>query len=166
MAKSFSTRPKADTVAGQIRSMQTARMEHAWPELVPAHPDPAHRTTELAMYRSIMKERSFDDWSEHSRVVAGRAASTQAMIVHLQNELQREGLTELGGRHGDTVIASPRLAVLQQLNGTLVSCMRQLGLGAPVQDRRDLKRGALAERDARDTIARAKSDPRYCDLLA
>ena len=162
-------RTRTDSIQAQTAAFRSATASHAWPSIVPGHPDADQRQVELALFGSILAERASDDWTPLALVTAARAAALSAFVMIEQALAITEGAVVPGGRHGADV-ANPRLAAIGMANSALVTTMRTLGLSTPVVDRKALVNSGKASREARAVLDRAKGDPLLhgdgADLLA
>jgi len=154
-------RTRTDTVAGQIGQFQAATIEHSWPEIVARNPDRSQREIEMALFQATLKERSFADWTDLTLVMAARASSMAAFVMHEQALVLQEGAVVSCPRKGIDV-TNPRLSGIQMASSALTGMLRALGLSTPVTDRRALANSARAAREAAAVIQRSQMD----DLLA
>jgi len=163
-------RARTDSIQAQLAAMKDANSSHPWPELIPRHSDAERHAEELAHYRNLLGERSFDDWSPLSLATAARAAVLLAFTSRLAAEVVVEGPLTLGGKHGDTPVRNPLLDALATANSNLTILLRQIGLAVPSVDRQALANSGKAARTARSVLDRAKGDPLLhgdgADLLA
>ena len=154
-------RTRVDTVQGALDAFRPAA-EVSWPLEIPRATDAASAAREMALFRQIVAERSTLDWSDYAVVTAARLASCTAMATALMSQLQEEGPTIMGGKHGTTAVVNPKLSAAQMLQATLTQLARQLGLAVPAIDKKALANSAAAERSAKSAIAKMATD----DLLA
>jgi len=161
MTSAKQRRTRTDTVQGALDAFRPAA-EVTWPKEIPRAKDEPSADREIALFRQIVAERSTLDWSDYAVVTAARLASCTAMTTTLMAELQAEGVTIMGGKHGTTAVVNPKLSAAQMLQATVTQLARQLGLAVPATPREALANSARAERSAKSAIAKMAHD----DLLA
>ena len=130
-------RARADSADALIKGMADAAKE----ELKP----PAHvklRTEDMPFWSGILCARARDEWTPADLVVAAQLARCQNDIEIESQDLQSEGTVVKNDR--GTLVANPRVSVLEQLARREMALMRTLRMGGRVSG------------DARDDTARRK----------
>ena len=111
---------------------------------------PAHvkmRKGDLPFWQGVVSARARGDWTATDLVVAAQLARTQADIESESRALDREK-TVIENARG-SLVANPRVSVLEQLARREMALMRTLRLGGRVSgDARDEARRAKVAQEA------------------
>jgi hypothetical protein len=92
------------------------------------------RPQDRPFWDAILRARARDEWTATDLVVGGQLARCQADIETESKALNGESTVVLN--HRNTLVANPRVSVLEQLTRRQVMLMRALGIGGvvPVRD--------------------------------
>lgn len=132
----------------KTKAVQNATKDHPWP-------DEAGMclANDWAMYSKLLQQRSHDDWTQSDLISLANLAKLQADLVKEHDKLRLEGLIVLGGKNGTVQIQNPRSRVVHDLNSSINSLARRLGLTSmSVADKRSGANRGKLERRARDVL--------------
>lgn len=137
-------KPRSDSAQAAVEAMLNAAKDDLQP---PMHVN--LRTSDWPFWEGIIRSRARDEWSDNDLVVAAQLARAQADIEREQEKLDEEGSVVPNPR--GTLVANPRVAVLQQLAGRQMAIMRSLRMAGAAQggDARDLINKRRLESDSR-----------------
>ena len=135
--------PKAGTIAGDVRAMQSALKELQPPDHV------SLRDSDLEFWRAIVNARARDSWTDIDLAHAANLARTQADIERVQKELDAEGFTLVNDR--GTTVQNPKFSILETLSrrAVLLSKSLQVHAHATVGESREQTPKNKAEAKAR-----------------
>lgn len=131
-------RQRSDSTEAIVKGMKDA----AAPELVPP-PHTRLRDTDMPFWRDIICARAREEWLPVDLVVAAQLSRCQNDIEIESQALQTEG-SVIENQRG-TMVANPRVNVLEQLARREMALMRTLRMGGRVSG------------DSRDDAARVKA---------
>ncbi len=117
--------PRSNAVSSHIKAVAKARQ----PRLQP----PAHvqlRPGDLPFWNGVVRARARDEWSEADLVVGSQLARCQADIEAQSLILDGEQMV-LANERG-TMVANPRVAVLEQLARREMALMRTLRMAGRI----------------------------------
>jgi hypothetical protein len=115
-------RPRSDTVSAAVRAMQNA----ALPDIEPLS-FVRLREQDRDFWSVIIRARARDDWQQHDLVVAAQLARCMRDIETESEKLDIESTVVENAR--GTMVANPRVAVLEQLARREMALMRSLRMG-------------------------------------
>jgi hypothetical protein len=135
--------PKAGTIAGDVRAMQSALKELQPP------PHVTLREQDWAFWRAIVAARARDTWTDVDLAHAANLARTQADIETVQRDLGAEGFTLMNER--GTTVQNPKFSILETLSrrAVLLSKSLQVHAHATVGESREQAPKNKAEAKAR-----------------
>jgi len=135
--------PKAGTIAGDVRAMQSALKELRPP------PHVTLREQDWAFWRAIVAARARDTWTDVDLAHAANLARTQADIETVQRDLGAEGFTLMNER--GTTVQNPKFSILETLSrrAVLLSKSLQVHAHATVGESREQAPKNKAEAKAR-----------------
>jgi hypothetical protein len=115
------------------------------------------REGDAPFWTGVVRARARDEWSEADLVVAAQLARCQADIEKEQVELDTEGTVVKNDR--GTLVANPRVSVLEQLARREMALMRTLRMGGRIAgDARDESGKRKIERTARKVREELEDD--------
>lgn len=127
-------------------------------------PVPAHvtlRPADLPFWDGVVRARARDEWTAADLVVAAQLARCQRDIEVESSTLDGEGTVVKNDR--GTLVANPRVSVLEQLARREMALMRSLRMAGRVAgDARDESGQRKAQRQAEKTLAEIEDE----ELLA
>jgi hypothetical protein len=142
-----------ETMVEAFRAAATDR-HHAWPaEVVPLPEDPAKAEAVLVIWRSLQKSRSHNLWLPADLLLLAFLALSLRQGAEYNEQLERHGPMIAGGKHGDKLVRSPILDVLQTTLARCQSLASKLGIGSVTVDNRTVKNQVLLEASAADAPA-------------
>ncbi len=134
---SASRRHRSDSTAGQIAAFQEAAAAKSigWPETVPRLPDATDQAAADVIFAEVLRARPTSEWKKfpYDLAQAARLASTTAEIDKIRLELNRKGMTCLGGKAGTTVVVNPLVSVQSSLQAVANQLSRSLHLTLSVK---------------------------------
>ena len=150
-------RARSDSVSSAVRAAVGAAKG-------PPHPLACTvlRPGDQPFWDAIVRARAYDDWADADLVVAAQLARCQRDIEFEQVSLDAEGSVIKNDR--GTLVANPRVSVLEQLARREMALMRTLRMGGKAAgEPRDLVKGAKLQQQAERTRAELLEDD---ELLA
>ena len=149
-------RTRSDSAASAVKAMLDAAKDDLQP--------PAHvtlRAGDEPFWAGVVRARARDEWSEADLVVAAQLARCLHDIEKEQKLLDVEGTVTKNDR--GTLVANPRVSVLEQFARREMALMRTLRMGGRIAgDARDETGKRKIERQSRKVRAELEDD----ELLA
>ncbi|MDP2520271.1 hypothetical protein [Shimia thalassica] len=140
---------KTSSTAQQVKAAQNADKRHPWPDEAGLASE-----TDLVMFTKLQCQRSHDDWTDSDLISLANLARLQTDLVAEHSHLRSEGHIIFGGKTGLTKFQNPRARVVHDLNSSINSLARRLGLTAmSVAEKR-----SAANRGQQERAARRKTD--------
>jgi hypothetical protein len=136
-------RTRSDSAASAVKAMLDAAKDDLQP--------PAHvtlREGDQPFWAAVVRARARDEWSEADLVVAAQLARCLHDIEKEQAQLDVEGTVTKNDR--GTLVANPRVSVLEQFARREMALMRTLRMGGRIAgDARDESGKRKIERQSR-----------------
>jgi hypothetical protein len=148
-------RSSLDSVATLAKLHVTPRP--TWPDVVPLPQCEKRRADVLIRFDSFLSYRSSDDWSASDLLLLCKLARVAALHDQALDILERESLSQLAGRRGDTPVKHPMVEASQSLSSQMLSVMRSLRLFNDADPRSLALHGRKAREVEGQNQARAKS---------
>lgn len=153
---------RSDSAAGQIAAFQEAAAAKSieWPETVPRLPDAADQAAADVIFAEILRARTASEWKRFpfDLAQAARLASTTAEIDKIRLQLNREGMTSLGGKAGTTVVVNPLVSIQSSLVAIANQLSRSLHLTLSVKGAEAAKGRTAAAAGAAAALGENGSD--------
>ncbi|MDP2518728.1 hypothetical protein Q8W33_09110 [Shimia thalassica] len=80
------------------------------------------------MYAKLQVQRAHEDWTPADLISLANLARLQSDLVSEHDQLRKEGMISYGGKMGLTPITNPRQRIVHDLNSSINSLARRLGL--------------------------------------
>lgn len=144
--KTAPRRARSDSAAAAIKAAKNAAMD------TPMPPDHVQISADaLPDYHAIVRARARDEWSELDLIVAAQLAECIVRQREQDDLILLEG--DVIKNDKGTMVANPRVAMLERLAGRQMAYMRTLQMGGRVPgtagDKRKKQNGRALERGAR-----------------
>ncbi|PSL13807.1 hypothetical protein [Shimia abyssi] len=140
---------RTESTSHQVKAAQHALLYHEWPEEAGTAVE-----TDLAMYQKLQQQRAHADWTPSDLISLANLSKLQTDVVREHDKLRAEGLITYGGKSGFTPIQNPRQRIVQDLNSSINSLARRLGLTSKsLNEKRAAASRTEAERKAREVLS-------------
>lgn len=121
-------------------------------------PEVGLKNQHLVYWDKIIKARH--EWSDIDLVIAAQLAMALDDLVIIRKKLEQEGLTVLGGKHGNTPVENPLMRSIENTTRrvTMLAQKLQVHAQATMGDPRDSKRKNKAKQEFIEAFGEDEDD--------